>query len=316
MEEQKKILFICPDDEVMDTVKESLVKHYINLIPATTHLKGISILDKTQLDVIIAPVLETNLDGLEFTRLIRNREENTIFPRSYIILYGDENTKDDVFQSELQIDDFLSYPFYEPELIWRIKRAFSSINHFRLLTERLSVEKDSNTLTPEGFFLTLESEINRISRHTRHFSVLFIFLNNVQDLIINYGKTWEKWIEKHFLKHLTKTLRSYDRICKLTEDKYIVLIPDADITSLQGLDKRLKKEYEKFFQELREIGISQYPLIIHKGISIAIKDPIIKKHEVLEYIKNWLDEQIEGQTNEDELIACTFHSYGPEIEWE
>ena len=315
MPERKKLLFICEDKELAHTVKQSLDNQIFTVITAQSHLQAITIMDKTDVDVIIAPAYETNIGGLEFVKFLRSKESDYVIPKKYLILYGDEDTRDEVFRSNLLVDDFLLYPFYEPELIWRTKRGFNYITQIQDLFQKLSIDSNTNTLTPDGFYLVLESEINRISRHTRNFSLLLITISNLDDMLLNFGKDWQEWIEKKFLMHLKNNLRNYDQLSKLDTNMYVVLIPDADYNSLKGLDKRLKKEYESFFSELKNMGLTEDLQIVHRGISIGIVQSVNKKDEVLAYVKQWLTKEKREDDPKDEFMVCTFSEFGPEVEY-
>ena len=315
MPDRKKLLFICEDNELAYTVKQSLDSQKFTVITAQNHLQAITIMDKTHVDVIIAPAHETNMGGLEFVKLLRAKEDDYAISKRYLILYGDEDTRDEVFRSNLLVDDFLLYPFYEPELIWRTKRGFNYITQIQGLFQKLSIDSNTNTLTPDGFYLVLESEINRISRHTRNFSLLLITISNLDDMLLNFGKDWQEWIEKKFLMHLKNNLRNYDQLSKLDTNMYVVLIPDADYNSLKGLDKRLKKEYESFFSELKNMGLIEDLQIVHRGISIGIVQSVNKKDEVLAYVKQWLTKEKREDDPKDEFMVCTFSEFGPEVEY-
>ena len=312
---EKKLLFICEDKELAHTVKQSLDNQIFTVITAQSHLQAITIMDKTDVEVIIAPAYETNIGGLEFVKFLRSKESDYVIPKKYLILYGDEDTRDEVFRSNLLVDDFLLYPFYEPELIWRAKLGFNYITQIQELFQKLSIDSNTNTLTPDGFYLVLESEINRISRHTRNFSLLLITIINLDDILLNFGKDWQGWIEKKFLMHLRNNLRNYDQVSKLDTNMYVVLVPDADSHSLKGLDKRLKKEYKSFFSELKHMGLTEDLQIVHRGISIGILQNANKKDEVFEFVKHWLTKEKEVNTPKDEFMMCTFSEFGPEVEY-
>ena len=309
----KKVLFISNDNELSRTVRQSLDNLKITVIAAKNHLQGITILDKTHVDVIIAPVYETNMGGLEFVKFLRSKEDDYVVSKKYIILYGDEDARDEVFRSNLTVDDFLLYPFYEPELLWRTKRGFNCLTQIQDLFQKLTIDSNTNTLTPDGFYIVLENEINRISRHTRNFSLLLITINNLEDILLNFGKDWQGWIEKKFLLYLKNNLRNYDRISKLDNNVYVVFIPDANYNSLKGLDKRLKREYKSFFSELKNMGLTQDLKIVHRGISIKLVIDINKKDDVFAYVKEWLSKKRTEQPKKDEFILCTFSEFGPEI---
>ena len=309
----KKVLFICSDNELSHTVIHSFDNMEITVIVAQSHLQGITILDKTHVDVIIAPVYETNMGGVEFVKFLRSKEEDNVVPKKFIILYGDEDARDEIFSSNLAVDDFLLYPFYEPELVWRTKRGFYHITQIENLFQKLSIDNNTNTLTSEGFYMVLENVISRICRHTRSFSLLIITIINLDDILLNFGKDWQGWIEKNFLIYLKNNLRNYDQISKLDNNMYVILVPDATYDSLKGLDKRLKKEYNSFFSELKKMGITQDLKIVHRGISIKILKEMIKKDDVFAFVKEWLSKKRAEQPKKDEFILCTFSEFGPEI---
>ncbi len=316
MEGKKRLLFISSQEEVFKAVHMSLSCIEVDVAFSRGHLRGLTILDNTKFDIVLAQAKETDIDGLEFAKLLRDRESKGLYPENYIILFGDDKIKDEVFSSSHDVDDFILYPFYGPELIWRVKRGLFYLQRLTQIKQDLIVDPSTDLLTPEGFFINLKNEINRTSRHRGFFSVLIIILRELGEVKLNFGDEWTEWIQKSFTEHLKNILRNYDDISKLQDNKFIILASDTDYTGLNGLANRLRKEYEFFFQELKRIGISKVPDIVHCGIAVCINNSMVKREMIFDYVREWIYEQIRNTCTEDELIKCIVTEQGPEIQWD
>ncbi len=308
---QKKFLFISSDYELSKTVKQILKGAKIDVIIAQNHLQGIGILDKTNAQVALVPAQSTNISGLEFAKIIREREKDSR-SQKYIILYYNDQEKNEIINfSEQFVDDLIEYPFFEPELKWRVIRGFNYLEKIQSLTDGLV--KKADILSNVGFFFVLESEINRIIRHNSNFSILIIYLYQFEEIVLNFGDKWKNWIEENFLKFLRSKLRIYDSIAILKENFYGIICPDTNMKELKGLDKRIRNEYVAFFRRLKELGIPDKPRISHCGISVCIKSPNVKVRDVRDLVRSWLDEVINEGLNEELFLAYEFYEHGPEL---
>lgn len=311
MREKKKLLFVSPDAELSNTVKQLLSELGIDVIVAQNHLQGLGILDKTNAQIALIPVANTNINGIDFAKIIREREKDSTVQK-YIILYGNEDEKNDIINLSGQyVDDFVDYPFFEPELKWRVTRGFNYLSKIKAIVN--VQHKSAELLSPDGFFFVLESEINRIVRHNSNFSIMIVSLIQFDEIVINLGEKWKSWIEENFLQYIKKKLRIYDKLSVLKENFYGILCPDTDIKGLKGLDKRIRNEYVSFFQKLRELGISETPLITHCGIAVCMKERNVNIKNVVEWVKEWTLEIIDEGCREDLFLEYEFNEDGPEL---
>ncbi len=298
----KNILLICPDEDILNTMKTSVASINFNPVIARGHLHALSLLDELKFDIIVSTAETTDIDGFEFTNLVRNREKKDFYPENYIILFGREEHRELITSSTQEIDDFLIYPFYESELIWRIKKGITIRQKIKELEEKLIYDPFSQTLTPEGFLLSLKNEINRGIRHRGIFSILTIRLKYNDLMVLSFGQDWKVWLEKSFVSHLKKRLRNYDKLSRFSNNIYILLAPDTDYKGLQGLDKRLRKEYSLLFQEVKEMGLEAQINIIHCGIAVQMAVSIEYKDLVYEHLYSWIEKHIQGECEEDYIF--------------
>ncbi len=298
----KNILLISPDEDILNTMRTSIANINFNPVVARGHLHALGLLDEIQFEVIVSTVETTDIDGFEFTNLVRNREKKDFYPENYIILFGRDKHRDLIISSNQEIDDFIIYPFYESELIWRIKRGMAIKERIRTLEEKLIYDPFSQTLTPEGFLLSLKNEINRSLRHNGTFSLLAIRLKYNDFMVISFGEGWKMWLEKSFVSHLKNRLRNYDKLSNFKDNIYLLLAPDTDYNGLQGLDKRLRKEYSLFFQEVEEMGIEAQIQIIHCGLAVEMDVSVDYKENVYNHLYHWIEAHIQGECEEDYLV--------------
>ncbi len=310
------ILLISPEEEILNTMKQGLAPVGLTPVLARGHLHGLALLDEIRFEIIVATVQETDIDGLEFTKLVRDREKKDFYPENYIVLFGREAHREAIISSPQEIDDFLIYPFHESEFIWRIKRGMRIKEKIKRLEEKLIYDPFSETLTAEGFLLSLKNEINRSLRHRGYFSILTIRLKYSDLMVLNFGQDWKLWLEKTFISHIKKRLRNYDKLGRFRDNIYLLLAPDTDYRGLEGLDKRLRKEYSLFFQEVEEMGLGTEVKVIHCGICVEMDMDISFRGDAYEQLYKWIEKHVQGECEEDYLFKGVLTEEGLEYSLE
>ena len=87
--ENKKILLIEPPTS-NSSLLEKLKNWGYEPIPTKSHLYGLKILDDENPSMIITFFEETDINGIEFCKLVRFRERNGILDKKYIIMFVKE----------------------------------------------------------------------------------------------------------------------------------------------------------------------------------------------------------------------------------
>jgi len=162
------ILMVDDDVDLNALTTEYLANFGLRLVTATTAAKGMAALRRECPDLIILDIMLPDTDGLTLCREIRNE-----FDVPIIMLTARGELADRVLGLELGADDYLSKPFEPRELVARIqsviRRSESKQNHDVLLSDGLSLEKQTRRVSLDG---------NDIDLTTMEFELLSVLMES------------------------------------------------------------------------------------------------------------------------------------------
>jgi DNA-binding response OmpR family regulator len=94
-----------------------------SVITANNGLDGLMVLEKDKPDAIVCDVSMPELDGLEFVRGLKGRDETRHIP--VIFVTGNQDPGQMVDGINVGARYYLTKPFDMNELIWKVKRVIS-----------------------------------------------------------------------------------------------------------------------------------------------------------------------------------------------
>ena len=113
---------------------------------ASDGLKALEILDKTHIDLVVLDIMMPNMDGYEFTKVIRDSNNN--LP---ILMVSAKQLPEDKHKGfSIGTDDYMTKPIDEEEMLYRIKallRRAKIANERRITIGNVVIDYDSLTVT-------------------------------------------------------------------------------------------------------------------------------------------------------------------------
>jgi len=120
-ESKKRILAVDDSAIVLSRIESTLCNDY-EVVTVNSGARALKYLKEEKPDLILMDIRMAQKDGIETLRDIRNMDDRKDIP--VIMLTGVE-TKDSVLESaKLGICDYILKPFYNDELLKRIRRVF------------------------------------------------------------------------------------------------------------------------------------------------------------------------------------------------
>jgi len=113
----KKILIIEDDKTIVEGLTSALTFHDFSVISEEYGIKGYSIFEREEPDLIILDVMLPGADGFEVCRKIRVSDPHV----PIIMLTAKSRENDKLLGFELGVDDYITKPFSAKELIARIR---------------------------------------------------------------------------------------------------------------------------------------------------------------------------------------------------
>ena len=140
------ILYVDDNRDMRHYVRDILAQHYTVLL-GVQGKHGLEILEKHDVDLVLSDLMMPVMTGLEFCRALRANSAHRGLPFVLLTAKADMDTK--LEGLEEGIDDYLSKPFYERELLARIKNLIKlRQNQQRLAGELRAAREIQQALLP------------------------------------------------------------------------------------------------------------------------------------------------------------------------
>lgn len=152
---KRKILIVEDEDDICALVRYNLEAEGFSVLEANDGVEGLNLARRKKPDLVILDLMLPGLPGLDFCRLLRERQETTALP--ILILTARASEIDKVLGLEMGGDDYITKPFSPRELLARVKallrRAYGPVREERSRTYergRLSIDYDSYAVAVDG----------------------------------------------------------------------------------------------------------------------------------------------------------------------
>ena len=183
LKEQKTILLV-EDNEDMRNYISSILTEY-NVVEAEDGLDGLEKLKKHEIDYIITDYMMPKMNGYDFIKNLK--DQNYSIPILMLTAKTDNETKLEVLR--LGIDDYISKPFEEEELLLRIKYSLNNYNSQQeyIKSENIQIEETRQNTITESFLKKLKQFIEDNCKNEK-FGVLDI----CDELAVSHSTLYRK----------------------------------------------------------------------------------------------------------------------------
>ena len=147
----KKILIVEDEIALQETLSYNLEREGYQVTIEGDGIKALELAQEMEPDLILMDIMLPGLDGLEITRILRQKLSVPI-----IMLTARDAEIDRVLGLEIGADDYLVKPFSMRELLARVKAQF---RRARLLKDELHPPQDQTT--PTLIFGDLRMDLHR-----------------------------------------------------------------------------------------------------------------------------------------------------------
>lgn len=184
----KTILIIEDEEDIRDILIHYLKKEGFNILEAEDGEKGIEIVKKEFVDLILLDLMLPNISGYDVCR-----EISSIYKIPIIMLTARNDIVDKVLGLELGADDYITKPFDIREVIARIKvclRRIESLNEIEYETSQDVIDLKNNIkIYAESREVFREGSIVKLK--PKEFDLLLILAKN-KKIVFSREKLLEK----------------------------------------------------------------------------------------------------------------------------
>ena len=237
-----QVLVVEPEQDMASEMAERLQTLGLEVRTVHSHLKGLAALDDGPAEIAVVSMEATDIDGIEFARLLRRREAETDEQFTYVILVGENRHRADITEKGAMADAFLIRPFLASELSWQVGSALKTIRLVRGLRDRLKECPEDAVLTRDTFRMVLLEELNRTVRKQNNLSLVVMRIRGLDSVELDYGLTWSNWLEGHLTQEILQKLRNHENLARIDKGLFCLLLAGGTLEDLQGLVGRMVLE--------------------------------------------------------------------------
>ena len=112
-----QILVVDDDKNTRRLLKAVLEAEHYSVYTAENGEKALDVMDQNHIDLVILDIMMPKMDGYKFTKILRESQNN--LP---ILMISAKQLPEDKHKGfSLGIDDYMTKPIDEEEMLWRIK---------------------------------------------------------------------------------------------------------------------------------------------------------------------------------------------------
>ncbi|WP_020586326.1 GGDEF domain-containing response regulator [Desulfobacter curvatus] len=241
------ILIVDDDIAIKESVEEFLTLMAYEVKSAGNAFQAVDILKTFQPDIVVTDIMMQGMDGLELTRLIREKYDiDVMVMTGYSADYSYEEA------INAGASDFIFKPFRFEELDLRIKRMLREAAFKRERDKLLEDMKQlaitdglTGLFNSRQFFHEIKQEVERFQRYSRNLSLLMLDI----DFFKKYNDTWGHLEGDKVLMSMgmiiSSCLRSMDSAYRYGGEEFAVLLPETELNEACLVGNRIMDNVRK-----------------------------------------------------------------------
>ncbi len=235
------ILIIDDEKETRLYLEELLTENNFFVFTAENGMKGLEIIEKEKIDIVLADIVMPKIDGIALTRSIK--EMNPDIP--VILMTAYSSIEYAVESMKAGAADFISKPFKINYALFIIKKVLETkrLGEKAKKTEYYKELSNIDALTSihnyRFFKEILDNEIKRHKRYERNLSFLLIDIDDFKSINDTYGHLTGDIVLKEIAELLSETVRSCDFLARYGGEEFAVILPETSEKEALILGKRI-----------------------------------------------------------------------------
>jgi diguanylate cyclase (GGDEF)-like protein len=270
----KKVLLVENDTAIRIILSESLEHAGYDVLQAESGKMALSMLENRDISIILSARFLPDMDGLQLCRRIKVHPDSGAV---YFIVTATKEERDQGMESsDSGVDDFLSKPVDEGELLMRVKVGERFTAQQKNMENLACVDPLTCLRNKRAFDYELESEIARLKRYKQAFSLLLVEIDNINSICDELGPAGRDSALRLFGKFLLSNLRLSDYTYRVADSRFSVILPQIKELDAEKAISRLKGAFSAFMSEHKGEIPKNLSFIIG---SVAIQDNSILSRE-------------------------------------
>ncbi len=287
---EENIMVLEPDQDRAREIAEDLNSWGMNPCIYASHFQALGKLEEKKFPLILVSVKDTGIDGLEFCRILRKRQQLGGVDFAYILLVGENRHRTRICESSDGADDFIIYPFLKCELKWRIFSGLFRYRQHEKLQASSVYDPATMVFNEKGLKKALYQEVNRMGRKEGFLSAAVLDFRHRDLMEISLGAELCTRVKEEVFNFLKEKLRPCDQLVRTDQDRICIISGGSDLNGITGLLKRVASFIAKI--DVQEPGIKDFDLTL-SGIflSLSVQSSYADIYACAEHVHDWIRSQ-------------------------
>lgn len=201
-QDEKMILVVDDIKENRDLIVQLLGFYGFKTLQASSGFEALELFEKEKIDLIFMDILMENLDGLETTKIIRKKQNNSNIP---ILVLSANVFEEDIKQAiKAGANDFLPKPVEEKDILLMLKKYLNIEFEYEEKEEKIDISQESKNF-PKEFLTKLNEQILLMNNE----DILFLIKEyNLSEKLQNHIKNLINEFKYQELIDFTKKLKN------------------------------------------------------------------------------------------------------------
>ena len=287
---EENIMVLEPDRDRALEIAEDLNLWGLKPCIYASHFRALGRMEEKRFPLVLASMEYTGIDGLEFCRILRKRQQLGQLDFAYIILMGENQHRTRICASFDGADDFIIYPFLRCELKWRVLSGLSRYRHHEKLQTSSMYDPATLALNEKGLKKALYQEVNRMGRKKGFLSAAVLDFKNREWMEVSLGTGLCTQVKEEVFRFLKEKLRNYDQLVRTDQDRICIISGESDLNGITGLLKRLSAFIAEM--EVSEPGIRDFDFSLSGSfLSLSVHSTYADITACAEHVHDWIKAQ-------------------------
>lgn len=285
---EPRILILDDDSIITDLLSDILSEEGYKVMACNSPKDVLYLAHQFVPDLLLLDIMMPELDGFDVCEFFK-RDPELKYAR-IVVLTARDNKDTRIKCYKTGADTFLSKPFEIDELREVIKSNISSkLTLDRMigdLREQTLLDRTTTAFNTKHMKQRLASELERVDRYHRTFSLLLLNLESFTQINVRYGYAFGNEVLKNIVEAVRLELREPDLLGRYSEDSFLMMLPETPVAGAKTLADRIHDLVSSMvFLKKKRLVLRASVAVVEVDTKMKIEDALKKLEEELSKVR-------------------------------
>lgn len=227
IKEEKEILIVDDMPKNLQVLANLLSEEEYQITMATSGESALESVKDSIPDLILLDINMKGISGFETCKILKDDERYKDIP---VIFLTARDEPDDIVKGfELGGVDYLTKPFYQAELLVRIKNILELFDLRKRLEQVAITDPLTTLMNRRGMIERLEQDISRLKRNSSKACLIISDIDNFKSINDTLGHDFGDYVLKCVAEILSNSLRREDLISRWGGEEFLIFLSDTTL---------------------------------------------------------------------------------------